>query len=202
MNLTEPRDVLDVLRKDDPDAMARLHGRLERAAEQTDLLDIGYRTLDTPLGSLLLAATPVGLLRVAYASEDHDAVLTALAEKVSPRILRAPTRLDGAAREVDEYFAGTRTHFDLPLDLRLAEGFRREVIEHLREIGYGRRESYAAVAAAIGHPRAVRAVGSACARNPLPVVIPCHRVVRTDGSIGQYVGGVDAKQTLLTLEAA
>jgi len=202
MNVTEPRDVLDELREDDPDALARLHGRLERAAARADLLDIGYRTLDTPVGSLLLAATPVGLLRVAYASEDHDAVLTALADKVSPKILRAPTRLDDVAREVDEYFAGTRTHFDLPLDLRLAEGFRREVIEHLREIGYGHRESYAAVAAAIGHPRAVRAVGSACARNPLPVVIPCHRVVRTDGSIGQYVGGVDAKQTLLTLEAA
>jgi methylated-DNA-[protein]-cysteine S-methyltransferase len=202
MNFTEPQDVLDELRKDDPDALVRLHGRLERAAARADLLDIGYRTLDTPLGSLLLAATPVGLLRVAYASEDHDAVLTALADKVSPRILRAPTRLDDAAREVDEYFAGTRTHFDLPLDLRLVDGFRRQVVEHLREIGYGRRESYAVVAAAIGHPRAVRAVGSACARNPLPVVIPCHRVVRTDGSIGQYVGGVDAKQTLLTLEAA
>lgn len=202
MNLTEPHDVLDALRADDADALTRLHARLERAAEHEDLLDIGYRTLDTPLGSLLLAATPVGLVRVAYAAEDHDAVLNALAEKVSPRILRAPDRLDGAARELDEYFTGSRTQFDLPLDLRLADGFRRQVIEHLREIGYGHRESYAAVAAAIGHPRAVRAVGSACARNPLPLVIPCHRVVRTDGSIGQYVGGADAKQTLLTLEAA
>ena len=202
MNLTEPHDVLDALRADDADALMRLHARLERAAEHEDLLDIGYRTLDTPLGSLLLAATPVGLVRVAYAAEDHDAVLNALAEKVSPRILRAPDRLDGAARELDEYFTGSRTQFDLPLDLRLADGFRRQVIEHLREIGYGHRESYAAVAAAIGHPRAVRAVGSACARNPLPLVIPCHRVVRTDGSIGQYVGGADAKQTLLTLEAA
>ncbi|MDT5365269.1 MAG: methylated-DNA-[protein]-cysteine S-methyltransferase [Mycobacterium sp.] len=182
--------------------LARLHRRLERDAEQSDLLDVGYRTLDTPLGPLLLAATPVGLVRVAYASEGHDAVLESLADKVSPRILRAPARLDGVAREIDEYFAGTRTHFDLPLDLRLTDGFRREVIEHLSEIGYGHRESYAAVAAAIGRPRAVRAVGTACARNPLPVVIPCHRVVRTDGSIGQYVGGVDAKQTLLTLEAA
>lgn len=202
MNRTDPRDVLDVLRADDADAMSRLHARLERAADQADLLDVGYRTLDTPLGTLLLAATPVGLVRVAYASEGHDAVLTALANKVSPRILHAPARLDGAARELDEYFTGTRTHFDLPLDLRLTDGFRREVIEHLREIGYGHRESYAAVAAAIGRPRAVRAVGTACARNPLPLVIPCHRVVRTDGAIGQYVGGVEAKQTLLTLEAA
>jgi methylated-DNA-[protein]-cysteine S-methyltransferase len=182
--------------------LARLHSRLERDAKHADLLDVAYRTLDTPLGSLLLAATPAGLLRVAYASEGHDAVLASLAEKVSPRILRAPARLDDAAREIDEYFTGSRTRFDLPLDLRLADGFRRQVIEHLSEIGYGHRESYAAVAAAIGNPRAVRAVGSACARNPLPLVIPCHRVVRTDGSIGQYVGGADAKQTLLTLEAA
>jgi methylated-DNA-[protein]-cysteine S-methyltransferase len=202
MKLTDPEDVLGALRHDDVDALARLHRRLERDAEHADLLDVAYRTVDSPLGPLLLAATPVGLVRVAYASEGHDAVLGALADKISPRILRAPARLDGAAREIEEYFTGTRTHFDLPLDLRLADGFRREVIEHLREIGYGHRESYAAVAAAIGRPRAVRAVGSACARNPLPLVIPCHRVVRTDGSIGQYVGGADAKHTLLTLEAA
>ena len=135
MNLTPAQDVLDVLREDDTAALARLHSRLEGAAEREGLLDVAYRTLDTPLGSLLLAGTPVGLVRVAYASEGHDGVLDALAERVSPRILRAPARLDGAAREVDEYFAGTRTHFDLPLDLRLAEGFRREVIEHLRESG-------------------------------------------------------------------
>jgi methylated-DNA-[protein]-cysteine S-methyltransferase len=195
-------DALDGSEADTADTLARLHRRLERDAELADLLDVAYRILDTPLGLLLLAATPVGLVRVAYASEGHDAVLASLADKVSPRILRAPGRLDGAAREIEEYFAGSRTHFDLPLDLRLTDGFRREVIEHLSEIGYGHRESYAAVAAAIGRPRAVRAVGTACARNPLPLVIPCHRVVRTDGSIGQYVGGVDAKQTLLTLEAA
>jgi methylated-DNA-[protein]-cysteine S-methyltransferase len=195
-------NLFDALGGDDDATLARLHSRLERDAEHTDLLDVAYRTLDTPLGSLLLAATPAGLVRVAYASEGHDAVLASLAEKVSPRILRAPARLDGAAREIDEYFAGSRTHFDLPLDLRLADGIRREVIEHLSEIGYGHRESYAAVAAAIGRPRAVRAVGTACARNPLPLVIPCHRVIRTDGSIGQYVGGTAAKQTLLTLEAA
>jgi methylated-DNA-[protein]-cysteine S-methyltransferase len=195
-------NLFDALGGDDADTLARLHGRLERDAEQAGLLDVAYRTLDTPLGSLLLAATPVGLVRVAYAREGHDAVLASLADKVSPRILRAPARLDGAAREIEEYLTGNRTHFDLPLDLRLTEGFRREVIEHLTEIGYGHRQSYAAVAAAIGRPRAVRAVGTACAGNPLPLVIPCHRVVRTDGSIGQYVGGVDAKQTLLTLEAA
>lgn len=195
-------NLFDALGGSDPETLARLHRRLERDADNADLLDVGYRTLDTPLGPLLLAATPIGLVRVAYTNEGHDAVLASLADKISPRILRAPARLDAAAREIDEYFAGSRTHFDLPLDLRLIDGFRREVIEHLSEIGYGHRESYAAVAAAIGRPRAVRAVGTACARNPLPLVIPCHRVVRTDGSIGQYVGGVGAKQTLLTMEAA
>jgi methylated-DNA-[protein]-cysteine S-methyltransferase len=182
--------------------LERLHGRLEQMAQDSDVLDIAYRTIDTPVGELLLAATPMGLVRVAYASQDFDAVLGDLAIRISPRILRSGQRLDATAREIDEYFAGTRTMFDLPLDLSLTDGFRRQVIEHLREIGYGQRQSYATVAAAVGNPRAVRAVGSACGHNPLPVVIPCHRVVRADGSIGQYVGGVAAKTTLLSLEAA
>jgi methylated-DNA-[protein]-cysteine S-methyltransferase len=139
---------------------------------------------------------------VAFDVEDHDAVLAALAARISPRILRAPQRLDTAARQLDEYFAKRRTAFDVPVDLRLTDGFRRSVVEHLRDIGYGDRASYAAVAAAVGNPGAVRAVGSACARNPLPVVIPCHRVVRSDGTSGQYVGGQAAKAALLELEAA
>ena len=186
----------------DHQTLARLHRRLERNAETDKLLDVAYRTFDTPVGTLLLATTTVGLVRVAYDSEGHDTVLARLAELVSPRILLAPGRLDTAARQLDEYFAKRRTAFEVPVDLRLAEGFRRDVIEHLRAIGYGQRESYATVAAAIGRPRAVRAVGTACAHNPLPVVIPCHRVVRSDGSTGQYVGGPLAKSTLLDLEAA
>ncbi len=194
-------NLFDELQADD-ETLARLHQRLERDAATDDLLDVAYRTIDSPVGSLLLAATTVGLVRVAYDIEDHDAVLTALAGSVSPRVLRAPARLDAAARQLDEYFGKRRTAFEVPVDLRLTEGFRRSVIEHLRGIGYGSRESYAAVAAAIGNPRAVRAVGTACAHNPLPVVIPCHRVVRSDGSTGQYVGGPTAKSTLLALEAA
>ncbi len=186
----------------DDETLSRLHRRLEHNADTDGLLDVAYRTVDTPVGTLLLAATTVGLVRVAYDVEEHTAVLAGLAESVSPRILLAPARLDAVARQIDEYFAKRRTVFDVPVDLRLAEGFRRNVIEHLREIGYGRRESYATVAAAIGNPRAVRAVGSACAHNPLPVVIPCHRVVRSDGSTGQYVGGPAAKSALLDLEAA
>lgn len=190
------------LRSDEDAVLDRLHHRLERAADADGVLDVAYRTVDTPVGSLLLAATGVGLVRVAFAVQDHDAVLAMLAESVSPRILRAPARLDDAARQLDEYFARRRTHFDVPVDLRLAGGFRRAVIEHLRDIDYGHRESYAAVAAAVGNPHAVRAVGTACAHNPLPVVIPCHRVVRSDGSTGQYAGGAAAKSALLNLEAA
>lgn len=195
--MTEIFDGIDA----DAPTLDRLHRRLEHAAQDADLLDVAYRTLDTAIGRLLLASTPLGLVRVAFLSGDED-VLATLAQRISPRILHAPARLDVAATEIEEYLAGRRTEFDLPLDLRLADGFRRQVIEHLREIGYGRRESYATVAAAIGNPKAVRAVGSACARNPLPLVIPCHRVVRTDGSFGQYAGGMAAKATLLELEAA
>jgi len=133
---------------------------------------------------------------------DHDLVLEGLARDVSPRILRAPARLDGVAREIDEYFAGRRRMFDVPLDLQLSHGFRRAVLSRLREIGYGKTASYAAIAKAAGNPKAVRAAGSACASNPLPVVVPCHRVVRSDGTIGQYVGGADAKRALLTLEGS
>ncbi|KUI40630.1 cysteine methyltransferase [Mycobacterium sp. GA-1199] len=186
----------------DSETLARLHRRLEHTADDQGVLDIAYRRIDSPVGPLLLAATPVGLVRIAFNIEGHDAVLTRLAEAVSPRILEAPARLDTVARQLGEYFAKQRTAFDVPVDLRLAAGFRRSVIEHLRDIGYGQRASYASVAAAVGNPHAVRAVGSACAHNPLPVVIPCHRVVRSDGSPGQYVGGPQAKSTLLSLEAA
>jgi len=179
-----------------------LRARLATTAERDGLLDVAYRSIDSPLGSLLLAATPAGLVRVAFEREDHDAVLASLAEIVSPRVLRAPQRTDAVARQLDEYFGGARRTFDVAVDLQLVHGFRRDVIDQLRRIAYGTTQSYAAIAAATGHPRAVRAVGSACAHNPVPVVVPCHRVVRSDGSIGQYLGGIDAKEALLALEAA
>ena len=139
---------------------------------------------------------------MAYAREDHDAVLQTLSDRISPRILAAPARLDPAARELAEYFAGRRHAFDLPLDWRLSAGFRRTVLGRLPSIGYGHTASYAAVARLAGNPKAVRAVGTACSTNPLPVVVPCHRVVRSDGGMGGYVGGLEAKRTLLDLEAA
>jgi methylated-DNA-[protein]-cysteine S-methyltransferase len=183
-------------------AVDLLHARLIAAASRDGLVDVAYRTIDTPIGPLLLAATDAGLVRVAFENEGHDAVLEDLAGRVSPRVLRAPSRLDPVAREIDEYFARRRRAFDVPLDLRLSHGFRREVLAALREIDYGATASYADVAAATGHPRAMRAVGSACRTNPLPIVVPCHRVIRSDGSQGNYAGGVAVKHALLMMESA
>ena len=189
---THPRADLDRLRAD-----------LARRAEASGDLDISYREVDGPLGRLLVAATPTGLLRVAFPGEGVDAVLTDLAARVSPRILAGGRRLDEPARELEEYLEGRRRSFDLPLDLSLLHGFRREVVASaLPRIRYGQTASYAQVAALADRPRAVRAVGTACARNPLPLVLPCHRVVRSDGTPGAYRGGPEAKRQLLDLEAA
>ena len=183
-----------------PAHLEHLRDGLAAAAEREGTLDVAYRTVDSPVGPLLLAATELGLVRVAFAVEDHDTVLQALAARVSPRILRAPARLDRVARELAEYFEGRRRDFDVSLDWRLSAGFRGAVLHHLSGIGYGRTASYAEVAQLAGNPRASRAVGSACATNPIPVVVPCHRVLRTDGSLGGYIGGLEAKRTLLRLE--
>lgn len=195
-------DLLHALQRPEPTALSRLHARLAYAAAETGLLDLAYRTLDTPVGVLLLAATPRGLARVAYACEDHELVLADLADRISPRVLHAPDRLEPAARQLDEYFHGHRQVFDLDLDLDLVGGFRREVLAQLPAIGYGVTASYTALAQRAGRPRAVRAAASACARNPLPVVLPCHRVLRSDFTLGGYIGGLGAKRALLDLEAA
>jgi methylated-DNA-[protein]-cysteine S-methyltransferase len=184
------------------DTDRKLHGRLAALAERQGLLDVSYRTIDSPLGPLLLAATAKGLVRVAFSREDHDSVLSSLASDISPRILQTPRRLDEATRQLEEYFARKRRAFTVPIDLQLAHGFRRLVLLHLRDIPYGKTESYTAVAKAAGNPSAVRAAASACSHNPLPLVVPCHRVVRSDGTPGEYGGGPEAKRVLLAMEAA
>ena len=183
------------------DEIASLYARLAAKADEDGLLDVAYRTLDTPVGTLLLAATSSGLVRVAYEREGLDEVLRSLAGRISPRILETPRRLDEVARQLEEYFDGRRTRFDVPIDLRLSAGFRRSVLSYLPAIGYGETASYQSVAAAVHNPKAVRAVGTACATNPLPVVIPCHRVIRSDGQIGAYLGGPEIKHQLLEMEA-
>lgn len=184
------------------DDLTRLRERLARAARDSGLLDIAYRTVDSPVGPLLLAATSRGLVRVAFEREGFDTVLGELAERVSPRILSEDGRLDDAARQLDDYFGGRRRAFDLPLDDSLSDGFRKVVRHYLPLIAYGRTATYKQVATSVGNPNAVRAVGSACATNPLPVVVPCHRVVRSDGGLGGYLGGLAAKTALLELEGA
>ncbi|NNG20939.1 methylated-DNA--[protein]-cysteine S-methyltransferase [Naumannella sp. ID2617S] len=181
--------------------LQELRARLAARAEREDLLEVAWRSLDSPLGGLLLAASDRGVVRVAFESEGEDAVLTELAATVSARILYAPARLDPAARALDAYFTGDHTTPNVPIDLRLVHGYRAEVVRALSGIPYGSTVSYAHLAASTGRPKAVRAVGTACARNPLPLLLPCHRVVRSDGNPGSYRGGAAAKAYLLEFEA-
>jgi methylated-DNA-[protein]-cysteine S-methyltransferase len=174
--------------------------RLAERASAEGLLDVAYTTTDSPFGTLLLAQTPRGLVRVGFPDQDTDALLEDLARRVSPRVLEAPRELDRARREIDLYFAGKLDRFDLPLDWRLSEGFRLRVLRAIAAIPYGETRSYTEVATEAGNERAVRAAGTACGRNPLPLVVPCHRVLRSGGALGGYGGGLPMKQALLQLE--
>lgn len=174
--------------------------RLAERAADDGLLDVAYTSIDSPLGPLMLAATERGLVRVAYPDNSFEQVLETLAAKLSPRVLEAPARLDGARRELDEYFNGRRQEFDLPLDWALARGFGRRVLEATARIGFGNVSTYREVAGRAGSPRAVRAAGNALGANPMPVVVPCHRVLRSGGGLGGYTGGLDKKEFLLQLE--
>ena len=171
-------------------------------AARDGLLDVAYATADSPVGPLLLAATPAGVVRVSFAREGFDAVLASLAQRISPRVLEAPARLDAVRRQLDEYFGGRRTAFEVPLDWRLSTGFRARALHAIAAIPYGHTGTYRAIAEAAGSPGAVRAAGTACATNPIPLLVPCHRVVRSDGTMGQYGGGVEAKRQLLEHEHA
>jgi methylated-DNA-[protein]-cysteine S-methyltransferase len=176
--------------------------RLAQRADDAGLLDVAYATAETPLGDVLVAATRHGLVRVGLPNQDPDAVLEELSGAVSPRILEHPARLDEARRELEQYFTGRRKTFDLPVDWTLSRGFRRRVLRQLAGIPYGETRTYAEIAARAGNPRAHRAAGSACGANPVPLVVPCHRVVRTGGQIGNYGGGPEMKEYLLRLEDA
>ncbi len=182
------------------DAAGRAARRLGAAADREGLIDIALATVDSPLGPLLALATERGLLMLSYADETLDARLERVAARVSPRILESPARLEGARRELDEYFSGTRRSFAIPIDWSLISGYARAVLEATSEIPYGDAMSYGEVAAAAGNPRGARATGNALGGNPIPIVIPCHRVLRSGGAIGGYTGGLDRKRYLLALE--
>ena len=180
-----------------PSAAPELRGR----AEAEGLVDVAYTSVDSPLGPLVLAATSRGLVRVAYTERSsQDEVLEELAAGVSPRVLEAPARLDPVRRELDEYFAGRRTEFETPVDWSRLGGFTRKVLRATARIGFGHTGTYRSVATGAGSPRAVRAAGNALGANPMPVIVPCHRVLRTGGALGGYTGGIERKEFLLRLE--
>jgi len=169
----------------------------ERAAAE-GLLDVAYAELDSPIGPLAVAGTPRGLVRLAYMPA--EAMAEELADKLSPRVIRSPARLDEVRRELDEYFEGRRTEFEVPVDWSLSRGFFRRVLERTARVGYGNVSTYAEVAKKAGSPRAVRAAGNALGSNPVAIVVPCHRILRTGGSLGGYGGGLERKEFLLRLE--
>ncbi len=171
----------------------------DRAAAE-GLLDVAYTTADSPYGPLLLARTPQGLVRIALPNEDVEATLADLAGRISPRVLEAPARFDQERRELDDYFEGRRRAFELPIDWQLSHGFLLRARQGIAAIPYGETRTYTDLARGAGNERAVRAAGSACSRNPIPLVVPCHRVLRSDGSLGGYAGGLEMKERLLEME--
>jgi methylated-DNA-[protein]-cysteine S-methyltransferase len=181
----------------------RLQGEaLAARADREGLIDVAFGSVDSPIGTLLLAATDAGLVRVGLSGTDHEAILEQLSATVGPRVIEHPARLDPIKRELDQYFAGRRRRFDYPLDWRLTSGFVRSVLERTAEIPFGETRTYAEMAELAGSPRAFRAAGGALGANPIPVIVPCHRVLRSGGGLGGYAGGLDAKRTLLQLEGA
>jgi methylated-DNA-[protein]-cysteine S-methyltransferase len=189
-------------RTDVGDAAARAATRFRERAAGEGLVDIAYGWIDTPLGRLLVAATDDGVLRLGFAHESIDKTLADLARKVSPRILEDDARLEKTRRQLGEYFEGRRKSFDMPLDRRLIHGFHRQVLDVTERIPYGSVSTYKKVAEKAGSPRASRAAGNALGSNPIPIIIPCHRVVATGRGLGGYGGGLDKKQLLLDLEGA
>jgi methylated-DNA-[protein]-cysteine S-methyltransferase len=174
-------------------------GRFGPRADDAKLLDVAYGYVDTPFGRYLAATTPRGLVMLSFDADDDEA-LEELSRRVSPRVLEAPGKLDELRRELDEYFEGERHDFDIPLDWQLTSGFMQKVLRATAKIPYGAVATYREMATRAGNPRAVRAAGNALGANPIPIVVPCHRVVRTGGSVGNYGGGPDMKRALLQLE--
>ncbi|HEV3352194.1 MAG TPA: methylated-DNA--[protein]-cysteine S-methyltransferase [Acidimicrobiales bacterium] len=182
---------------------AELLEQLAQRAETEGLLDVAYAEVDSPLGKLLVATTPKGVVRLGFHNEDHDAVLDELADRLSPRVLEAPAKLDAVRRELDEYFEGRLRHFTAKLDWTLTgQGFRHEILRQTAKIPYGRTSTYMEMATKAGNRKAYRAAGNALGSNPIPVIVPCHRVLATGGGLGGYGGGLDVKERLLHLEGA
>ena len=199
--VTHPEAALGAAARDAGTARAReLAAAVVSRAESDGLADVTYTTTDSPFGTLTLAATDQGLVSLGLPNLPTDQVLETIAARLSPRILEAPERLDAARRELDLYFEGRLRSFDVPLDWRLSSGFRQKVLRQIDQIPFGQTRSYTEMATGAGNPRAVRAAGSACGSNPIPIIVPCHRVLRTGGGLGGYGGGLELKEELLRLE--
>jgi methylated-DNA-[protein]-cysteine S-methyltransferase len=180
---------------------AKAAARLSRRADDDGLVEVAYTTFDAPIGTMLVATTPRGLLRVGLPTETLDRVLERIAADISPLVLELPRRTDDARRELEQYFDGRRREFDLPLDWRLAHGgFTRRLLRHLDRVPYGEVITYSEAAKRAGSPRAHRAAGNALGSNPIPVVVPCHRVIRAGNILGNYGGGPELKRYLLEHE--
>ena len=177
-----------------------LRAELARRAADEGLLDVAYGTYESPLGGLTVMVTPRGLVRLSYPGEGLEAQLQELADRVSPRILEAPERTDDVRRQLDDYFTGRRRAFDVPIDWRLVRGFAGDVLRATARIPFGGVSSYREIAAAAGSPSAYRAAGNALGSNPVPIVVPCHRVLHAGGGLGGYTGGLERKRYLLELE--
>jgi methylated-DNA-[protein]-cysteine S-methyltransferase len=186
----------------DDDRARELADRVAAEAAARGLLDVAVGEVDSPIGRLLVAVTPRGLARVAFESEDRDRVLAEIARRLSPRILESAAVTDDARRELEEFFAGERTRFGLKVDRRLIQGIARDVLRATSKIPYGELSTYGGVAKQIGRPTAARAVGRALGSNPIPVVIPCHRVIGAGGALTGYAGGLERKVALLELEGS
>jgi methylated-DNA-[protein]-cysteine S-methyltransferase len=184
------------------EAAANASARFVERADAEGLIDIAYAPVDSPFGTLVAAATDRGLVRLTFPEERTDAALERLAARVSPRILEAPRRLDPVRRELDEYFAGSRRSFEIPIDWSLVGPFGRKVLGAATAIPYGSVLTYTEVAGQAGSPRGSRAAGNALGANPIPIVVPCHRVLRLGGALGGYAGGLERKRWLLELEGA
>ena len=199
----KPMDALEQELRNRARASAAAPPDVGPAAADLGLLDVAYATLESPVGRLLLAATPRGLVRLAYldSDEQEDAVLEQLARRVSPRIVSFSRRLDEPRRELDQYFAGARSRFDVALDWQLTRGFGRRVLEATARVPFGSSTTYKQVAASAGSPRGSRAAGNALGANPIPIIVPCHRVLHSTGGLGGYTGGLERKRLLLAIES-
>lgn len=197
------RDLKRLVARDEAERRSRAASAgLSDAARIAGLLDVALGSVDTPTGRLLVAVTPRGLVRLAFPDEAVDEIVAQLADRISPRILESASATDEVRRELDQYFDGSRTTFGVPLDWRLIQGFARRTLRATAKVPFGSTTTYGDLAYAVGSPRAARAVGNALGSNPIPIVVPCHRVLRAGGSIGGYGGGVERKRLLLSLEGS